>query len=99
MTEITLHGWTVEIDPDNEFTTLISTEIPFHDNDRNLHFFNAAAGTLPDALRSLADKLGAAVKVMIWLNDCEDRTYEKVHEFVAHLIQTAYALESARLAV
>ena len=100
MTDITLHGWTVDIDSDEVSETtgyrlvLLSTNIPFSDGD-SLHFFNAAGTSVPEALRSLGDQLSAASKVMIWLG--ADSTHEKVHEFALHIISAAYQIEHAAL--
>ena len=95
-TDITLHGWTVDTTPGEGFV-IVSTLIPFSDGDDGLHFFNAAGSTMPAALRSLADQLGAAVKVMIWLCSPEDRTYDRVHDFVLHINEAAFEIEKATL--
>ena len=89
MTDITLHGWTVDITPDEGFV-IVSTLIPFSEGD-GLHFFNAGGRTVPDALRSLADQLSAASKVMLWLGP--DRTHDRVHDFALHITTSAFDIE------
>jgi len=92
-TPITLHGWTVTVQPADHGVILASTEIPYKEGEEIPHYVNATGTSRMSALFCLCNRLQAAANVMLYLNDLEDGTYEKVSEFALHIQEEAWKQE------